>query len=76
MRFFLVIMCRNVFNMWPKTTLLTVWCRGAKRLDTLDTALGKRLLEVQGKVLLSESRNSSLTRESQMKTKGNEVPAL
>ena len=31
---FLVITCRNVFNMWPKTTLLPVWCRDAKRLDT------------------------------------------
>ena len=28
-------MCCNVFNMWPKTTLvLPVWPRDAKRLDT------------------------------------------
>ena len=30
---FFVIMCCNVFNVWPKTTLL-VWRRDAKRLDT------------------------------------------
>ena len=27
-----VIMCHNVFNVWPKTTLLPVWHRDAKRL--------------------------------------------
>ena len=26
--------CCNVFNVWPKTTLLPVWCRDAKKLDT------------------------------------------
>ena len=32
---FFVIKCRNVFNVWPKTTLLLpVWHRDAKRLDT------------------------------------------
>ena len=32
---FLVIMGRNVFNVWPKTTLLLpMWPRDAKRLDT------------------------------------------
>ena len=32
---FFVIMCHNVFNVWPKTTLLLpVWPRDAKRLDT------------------------------------------
>ena len=32
---FFVITCHNVFNMWPKTTLLLpVWPRDAKRLDT------------------------------------------
>ena len=32
---FFVIMRRNVFNVWPKTTLLLpVWLRDAKRLDT------------------------------------------
>ena len=36
MRFF-VITCHNVFNMWPKTTLLPVWPRDAKRLDTHDS---------------------------------------
>ena len=25
----------RVFNMWPQTTLLPVWPRDAKRLDTL-----------------------------------------
>ena len=29
-------MCHNVFNVWPKTTLLLpVWARDNKRLDTL-----------------------------------------
>ena len=31
--FFFVIMCRNVLNVWPKTTLPPVWGRDAKRLD-------------------------------------------
>ena len=36
LRFIFVIMCHNVFNVWPKTTLLPpVWPRDAKRLDTL-----------------------------------------
>ena len=30
-----MITCHNVFNVWPKTTLLLpVWPRDAKRLDT------------------------------------------
>ena len=30
-----MITCHNVFNVWPKTTLLLpVWSRDAKRLDT------------------------------------------
>ena len=29
-----MITCRNVFNVWPKATLLPVWPRDAKRLDT------------------------------------------
>ena len=34
MRFFLSS-CHNVFNMWPKTSLLLpVWSRDTKRLDT------------------------------------------
>ena len=34
---FFVIICHNVFNVWPKTTfLLPVWRRDAKRLDTPD----------------------------------------
>ena len=33
MRLFFVITCQNVFNVWPKTTLLLVWPRDAKRLD-------------------------------------------
>ena len=32
---FLVIMCHDVFNVWPNTTLLLpVWPRDTKRLDT------------------------------------------
>ena len=31
--FFLLTYC-NIFNVWPKTTLLPVWPRDAKRLDT------------------------------------------
>ena len=27
-------MCHNVFNLWPKTTLLPAWPRDGKRLDT------------------------------------------
>ena len=33
--FFVITYC-NVFNVWPKTTLLPVWPRNAKRLDTPD----------------------------------------
>ena len=29
-----MIMCYNVFNVWPKTTLLPVWPRDTRRLDT------------------------------------------
>ena len=32
--FFFVITCHNAFNVWPETTLLLVWGRDAKRLDT------------------------------------------
>ena len=28
-----MITCHNAFNVWPKTTLLPVWARDAKRLD-------------------------------------------
>ena len=36
---FFVITCHNVFNMWPKTTLLLpVWPRDAQKLDTPDRA--------------------------------------
>ena len=32
---FCVIMCRNIFNVWPKTTLLLpAWPRDAERLDS------------------------------------------
>ena len=31
---FLFITCCNVFNVWPRTNLLPVWPRDAKRLDT------------------------------------------
>ena len=32
---FCVILCHNVFHVWPKTTLLfPLWPRDAKRLDT------------------------------------------
>ena len=34
MRLFFVITCHSVFYVWPKTALLPVWPRGAKRLDT------------------------------------------
>ena len=34
MRFFCVITRYNVFNVWPKTTLLPVWPRDAKSLDS------------------------------------------
>ena len=33
LRFFMITCC-DVFNMWPKTTLLSVRPREAKRLDT------------------------------------------
>ena len=33
MRFFFAITCHNVFNVWPKTTLLLLWHRDAKMLD-------------------------------------------
>ena len=33
---FFVITCHNIFNMWPKRTLLPVWPRDAKSLDTPD----------------------------------------
>ena len=36
MRFF-VITCHNVFNVWPKTTLLPVSPRDTQRLDTLES---------------------------------------
>ena len=40
---FFVITCHNVFNMWPKTTLLLpVWPRDAKSLDTLYYLLSLR----------------------------------
>ena len=29
-----MIICHSVFNVWPKTTVLPVWPRDAKRLDT------------------------------------------
>ena len=32
-----VIMCHNVFNVWPKTTLLPAWPRDAERLDSPGT---------------------------------------
>ena len=34
LRNFSVITCCNIFNVWPKTTLLPVWPRDTKRLDT------------------------------------------
>ena len=42
-----MITCHSVFNVWPKTPLLPVWPRDAKRLDTpfdLDPFLGNPLL--------------------------------
>ena len=38
---FFVITCHNVFNVWPKTTLLPVWPRDGKSLDTPDLDDGK-----------------------------------
>ena len=32
-------MYHNVFNVWPKTTLLPVWRRDAKKLDTPASSL-------------------------------------
>ena len=38
-------MCHNVFNTWPKTTLLlAVWPRDAKSLDTLGRVIRQRAL--------------------------------
>ena len=35
MRYFCVITCHNIFNVWPETILLLpVWPRDAERLDT------------------------------------------
>ena len=31
---FFVIACHSAFNVWPSTTLLPVWSRDAKRLDS------------------------------------------
>ena len=40
-----MITCRNVFNVWPKATLLPVWPRDAKRLDTpIDNVLEIKVL--------------------------------
>ena len=40
-------MCQNVFNVWPKTMLLPVWPRDARRLNTPggDTAFQVRVRE-------------------------------
>ena len=34
MIYFFVTTCLSIFNVWPKTTLLPVWPRGAKKLVT------------------------------------------
>ena len=39
---FFVIMCPSVFNVWPKT-VLSVWPRDAKRLDTPGKEMDKFL---------------------------------
>ena len=46
---FFVIMCHNLFNVWPMTTLLPVWPRDTKRLDTHElecSDYGSRVLEL------------------------------
>ena len=40
---FFAITCRNVFSVWPKTTLLPVWPRVAKRLDALEGGTSQNL---------------------------------
>ena len=37
-----MITCRNVFNVWPKTTLLPMWPRDTKRLDTPDLGVPEK----------------------------------
>ena len=45
-----MITCHNVFNVWPKITLLPVWPRDAKRWDTpewqRETLLGRNVNRV------------------------------
>ena len=56
MRFFCVITCRSVLNAWPKTTLLPVWPRDVKRLDTpaelLKWCVTVNRLHLGGKVII------------------------
>ena len=40
-----VITRHNVFNVWPKTTLLPAWPRDAKRLDTPDDGIENYVLQ-------------------------------
>ena len=37
-----MITCHDVFNVWPKTTLLPVWLRDATRLHTPSRVLSAR----------------------------------
>ena len=61
MRFFFMIMCHNVFNVWPKTTLLPVWPRDAKRLDIPGNLKGNFLREEEVTLVLSSFLLGMLT---------------
>ena len=63
--FVCVITCHSVFNVWPKTTLLPVWCRDAKRLDTPDTLSCFHspvlIISPKGKMFVMRGRGSCCT---------------
>ena len=63
---FFVILCHDVFNVWPKTTLLPVWKRDAKKLGTPANVRGNWLSEVTW----LNSTGRQVTRH-QMDTAGN-----
>ena len=41
--------CHNVFNVWPKTTLLPVWYRDAKRFFLRGTCLKEQSTETESR---------------------------
>ena len=41
--------CHNVFNVWPKTTLLPVWHRDAKRFFLRGTCLKEQSTETESR---------------------------